>query len=180
MAAPKERETDHPRTPRGRGLGVVLLLALWLGAGAAAGQSRPEQATGPALSSAELEETIVGNTLHRTGETLGVEWHWAGHYLPEVRMVGRAWWGFGDIDAHGTWSIDDGLWGQFWENVDWSDGGRNCYRVYPVGERLYWAHRRGPHDEDWLFAVRPGNAFDLEVDRARSARGSGEAGEARS
>jgi hypothetical protein len=26
---------------------------------------------------------------------------------------------------------------------------------------MFWEHVRGPHVEDWLFAVRRGNAFDL-------------------
>jgi len=47
-------------------------------------------------------------------------------------MRARAWWAFGDIDAVGSWEIrEDGLWCQFWENVDWSEGAPNCCDYSP-------------------------------------------------
>lgn len=132
--------------------------------------ARPQPATGPALSAEGLRGRIVGNTMHRSGTNLGVGWDWAGHYRPDGTMLGRAWWGFGDIDAHGNWRIEGADGCQFWENVDWSEGGWNCYRVYPAGGALFWDHRRGPHVEDWLFDVRPGNAFGLAREEANDGR----------
>jgi len=171
------RNHDAARSGDGRTRGLgrgrlvrltrLMLVALVAGVAGARGQTPPEPATGPALSGLELRARIAGNTLHRQGTTLGIGWDWAAYYRPDGRMVARAWWAFGDIEGRGTWRIDDGRWCQFWETVDWSEGGENCYRIYPAGARLYWEHRYGPHTDDWTFAVREGNPFGLGMGDAR-------------
>ncbi len=140
---------------------AALVAAAGLLAAVDAAATPPPTAGGPALTAAELRTTIVGNTMYREGRRFGIRWHWAGHYRADGTAVARAWWGFGAIAARGRWRIRDGLWCQFWEDVDWSRGGRNCYRVFPAGDDLRWRHVRGPHPKDWRFAVRPGNAFAL-------------------
>lgn len=143
---------------RGVGLAAAALVGLLI---AADGATTPPAASGPALTAAALRDTIVGNTMYREGRRFGIGWHWAGHYRADGTAVARAWWGFGAMSANGRWSIRDGLWCQFWEDVGWSRGGRNCYRVVAAGDGLAWRHVRGPHAENWRFEVRRGNPFDL-------------------
>jgi len=142
------------------GIAVAVVAAAMLAAAGAFAQS-PETSRGSPLSAAELRAEIAGATMHRSGRRFGIRWQWAGYYRGDGRAFARAWWGFGEITATGWWSIEDDLWCQFWENVDWSEGGRNCYRVVAAGEEFFWRHRRGPHREDWRFTRRPGDAFDL-------------------
>jgi hypothetical protein len=116
------------------------------------------------LPAAELGEAIVGHTMYDTGRRFGIRWHWAGYYRPDGRAFARAWWGFGEITARGSWTIDDDRWCQFWEDVDWSGGGRNCYRVRRTGDGLRWRHVEGPHAEDHRFERRRGDPFGLAPD----------------
>jgi hypothetical protein len=125
---------------------------------AAPASARP---AGAPLAPAELRATLVGHTLYDSGRRLGIRWHWAGFYRPDGRAFARAWWGFGEVTARGRWAIDDGRWCQFWEDVDWSRGGRNCYRVHRTVEGFHWRHVAGPHAEDHRFERRRGDPFDL-------------------
>jgi hypothetical protein len=121
----------------------------------------PAPAAGEPLTAAELREAIVGHTMYDAGRRFGIRWHWAGYYRGDGRAFARAWWGFGEITATGTWSIDADRWCQLWQDVDWSRGGRNCYRVERNGDGLRWHHVAGPHAEDHRFERRRGDAFDL-------------------
>jgi len=144
----------------GRALGLVAGLVL------AASAARGE-VPGAALTAAQLREAVVGHTMYGTGRRFGIRWHWAGFYRADGRAFARVWWGFGEITATGWWRIDDGRWCQFWEEVDWSRGGRNCYRVERTADGVLWRHVEGPHSADHRFERRPGDAFDLDprVDR---------------
>jgi hypothetical protein len=140
-------------------LAVAVAVAVVAGACLpAAALARP---VGAPLAATELRAAIVGHTLHDSGRRLGVRWHWAGYYRADGRAFARAWWGFGEITATGWWRIDDGRWCQFWEDVDWSRGGRNCYRVHRTADGLRWRHVAGPHAEDHRFERRRGDAFGL-------------------
>lgn len=130
---------------------------------ASAGHAARVESCGKApLPEAELVATIAGNTLFREGSTLGISWRWAGYYLPERRMVARAWWALGSTEGHGSWRIgEDNQWCQFWHDTDWSKGGENCYRISREGDRLCWNHRSGPHKDDWVFRLLSGDPYDL-------------------
>ncbi len=166
---PAGRARDRPGARRvlRRAAGLLLLALLAAGGpGPAGGQGRPGPATGPALSGPELAGHIPGSTLYRRGRRFGVGWQWAGHVRADGTRVGRAWWGFGDMAGHGTWrATADGRWCQLWHGVGWSEGGENCYRIYPAGEDLFWRHVSGPHEESFRFEMRPGNPFGLAQDR---------------
>jgi hypothetical protein len=119
------------------------------------------QPNGEPLTAEELLAAIVGHTMYRSGRRFGIRWHWAGYYRPDGRAFARAWWGFGEIKARGTWTLDDDRWCQFWEDVDWSKGARNCFRIHRTADGLHWRHVEGPHAEDQRFERRPGDAFAL-------------------
>jgi hypothetical protein len=113
-----------------------------------------------ALTGSEIEETLRGNTLHRTGSRAGVEWQWAGHYRADGTMTGRAWWGSGEQVAEGRWSVEGDRFCREWSN-SWGGGDRGCYRLYRQGDRLTMIKVSGSGDEEGRSYILSGNPYDV-------------------
>ena len=115
-----------------------------------------------ALTAAELHDTLVGNTLIRSGGPFWRRWDYAGRHRGDGTMTGRVSWSGGQERATGVWDISpDGLYCRTWSN-EWSAGRRGCFRGSRDGDILIFDHVSGSSGDAERYAYRlvPGNPHD--------------------
>ncbi len=141
---------------------AILLAAILL----AACQSPPGSDLGESLqplTSAEIGDALVGNTLSRSGGPIWRQWDYAGVHRANGTMTGRVSWPGGEEVVSGVWEVSpDGLYCRTWEN-DWGAGQRGCFRASRGGETLVFDHVSGSTGgaDRYVYRLLPSNPHGL-------------------
>ena len=138
---------------------VLTLCAAGVIAGCAS-ESRPAPQT---LYGQAVTETLVGNSLYRTGGGWFSSWEYTGYHRDDGTMTGKVWWSDNEEIADGTWEIaPDGHYCRTWNN-DWGDGKRGCFRVSRAGDTMVFEHMTGASGgaDRYVYHLQPGNPQDL-------------------
>ena len=113
----------------------------------------------PPLTGTDFRDTLINNTLSRSGGPLWRRWEYTGVHRGNGTMTGRVSWVGGEEVATGVWEVSpDGFYCRTWGNK-WGAGQRGCFRVSRDGETLVFDHVSGPRgDADrYVYHLLPGN-----------------------
>lgn len=137
---------------------TVLLIVLLLSACVPSRQHQPEF-----LKAAELRQTLLTNSLYRSGRQLFRLWEYASRHGEDGSITARVWWSDGHEDAAGTWEITaNGLYCRTWSN-NWGDGEPGCFHVHRDTDRLVFDHVSGSRGDAnrYTYRLLPGNPHGL-------------------
>jgi len=115
------------------------------------------------LTTTELRDTLINNTLSRSGGLFWRRWEYAGVHRGNGTMTGRVSWSGGKEVATGVWEVSpEGLYCRTWGNK-WGAGQRGCFRVSRDGEALVFDHVSGSGgDADrYVYRLLPSNPHSL-------------------
>lgn len=129
----------------------------------ATGCASKGESTAQTLYGREITETLVGNSLHRTGGGWFSSWEYTGYHRDDGTMTGRVSSSGGDEDVDGTWEIGaDRHYCRTWSN-EWAGGERGCFRVTRKGDALIFDHISGASGgaDRYIYKFLPGNPQEL-------------------
>ncbi len=144
----------------GRAIIIAILLASLQLAGCQTTAESPtaESPTPQRLTAAEIEETLVGNTLVRSGGSWFSSWEYNGLHSADGSIMGRVTTSGGEERVAGTWEVTgDDVYCRTWSN-HWGGGRRGCFRVSRAGDSLIFEHDSGASggSERYVYDWRPG------------------------
>jgi hypothetical protein len=116
-----------------------------------------------ALTEAELRDTLIGNTLSRSGGPLWRRWNYAGVHRDGGTMTGRVSWSDGEEISTGVWEASpNGLYCRAWAN-HWGAGQRGCFQVSHSDGILVFHHVSGSRGDAgrYVYRLLPGNIHGL-------------------
>jgi len=131
--------------------------------GCATGTNSISPSTPEFLRAAELQRTLLDNSLYRHGRRLFRVWEYASRHSEDGSITARIWWSDGHDDAAGTWEVTpDDLYCRTWSN-NWGNGKRGCFRVHREAATLVFDHVSGSRgDADrYTYLLLPGNPHNL-------------------
>ena len=123
----------------------------------AACQQVMERDSGPTpLDADALRETLIRNTLVRSGGPFFYRWRYYGIHRDEGIMTARVVWPGGEEHASGSWEITpDGLYCRTWNN-EWGAGKRGCFKATRDGDEIVFDHVSGSSGDSqrYIYSLR--------------------------